>query len=361
TVLHVIALLIAFAVITSLHIVLGEQAPKLLGLERAERVALAAALPMRIFYRALRWPVLALDRASAWTVRLIGLNASAEHASAYTEEELRHVIESSRKGGHIAEREQQLIGRIFDFSATEVREAMIPRTSVEAVPATATFDEARAAFRSSGYSRLPVYGEGLDDIVGLLFRKDMDMGQAVPAGFDLGRLARAPAFIPATATLGAALAKMQSSRMHFIFVVDEHGGTEGILTLEDLLEEIVGEIDDEFDDEAREQFTSEGETLVLDAAMSIRDANQRLNLKLPEGESYATVAGFLLARAGRMLQRGDAVEHDGGTFTIESVDRFRIHRVRFTPASGKDESPDIPHGALLLLPFVTLSLLTTFA
>ena len=156
---HTIAFAVAFTVITFLHIVLGELAPKTLALERAEKVALAIALPMRLFYKVFHWPIRMLDWAGTRAVRLFGLYPSGEHASVYTEEELRHLIEVSRKSGNFEEEEQTLINRVFDFSDAEVREAMIPRFNVAALPVTATLEEAKQAFRTHGYSRLPVYAK----------------------------------------------------------------------------------------------------------------------------------------------------------------------------------------------------------
>src|SRR5215203_635258 len=265
--LHTLSFAIAFSIITFLHIVIGELAPKTLALERAEKVALAISWPMQTFYKIFQWPIRVLDWAGTRTVRLFGLHPTQDHASVYTEEELRHLIDISRKSGHLEHEEQQLIDRIFEFSDAEVREAMVPRIKVEAVPVTASLEDVRAAFLSTGYSRLPVYGERLDEIVGLLFRKDVDMGQAPADGFDLRKTVRPPVFIPATASLGKALRQMQTSRVHFGFVIDEHGGTEGILTLEDLLEEIVGEIDDEYDEESRSQIRKDGEIYILDGML----------------------------------------------------------------------------------------------
>lgn len=205
---------------------------------------------------------------------------------------------------------------------------MVPRNQIEAVPVKTTLEEVRTAFLSTGYSRLPVYGEQLDDIVGLLFRKDLDMGRIPHDGFDLRSVVRRPAYVPVTASLGEALKQMQSARVHFMFVVDEHGGVEGILTLEDLLEEIVGEINDEYDEEVREQIRKDGEAYVLDGMLAVRDANQHLRLNLPEDSGYTTIAGFLMERAGRILQSGDKVEHDGCVFEVERVDKRRITRIR---------------------------------
>ncbi|HEY0003800.1 MAG TPA: hemolysin family protein, partial [Pyrinomonadaceae bacterium] len=171
--LHTISFFIAFVVITSLHIVLGEQAPKLLGLERAESVSLMVAWPMQIFYKMFSWPIRALDWASAYTVRIFGLHPTAEHASLYTEEELRQIINASHKGGFLDAHEQRLINSVFDFANAAVREAMIPRINIVAVPFASTLDEIEEAFCEHGYSRLPVYRERLDEIVGVLFLKDI--------------------------------------------------------------------------------------------------------------------------------------------------------------------------------------------
>lgn len=329
--LHTISFAIAFAIITFLHIVLGELAPKTLALERAEKVALAISWPMQAFYKIFQWPIRLLDWAGTRTVRLFGLHPTQDHTSVYTEAELRQLIDVSRKSGHLELQEQQLIHGVFEFSDAEVREAMVPRNQIKALPVRATLEEVRTAFLSTGYSRLPVYDEQLDDIVGLLFRKDLDMGRIPQDGFDLRSVVRRAAYIPVTASLGQALKQMQTARVHFMFVVDEHGGVEGILTLEDLLEEIVGEINDEYDEEVREQIRKDGEAYVLDGMLAVRDANQHLKLDLPEDAGYTTIAGFLMERAGRILDCGDKVEHEGCVFEVERVDKRRITRIRFIP------------------------------
>jgi CBS domain containing-hemolysin-like protein len=355
TVLHTISFTIAFSIITFLHIVLGELAPKTLALERAEKTALAIALPMQIFYKVFRWPIRLLDWAGTRTVRLFGLHPSGDHASIYTEEELRHLVDISRQSGHLKEEEQKLIHSVLNFSEAEVREAMIPRTSVDAIPITATLEDAKAAFRGLGYSRMPVYRDNRDDVVGVLFRRDLEpfLEQSNPDGFDLKKLLHPPQFIPATAPLGTALKHMQATRAHLAVVVDEHGGMEGIVTLEDLLEEIVGEINDEFDEETRAQIIKEpGGTYLLSGMLTVRDANRSLGLELPEESGYTTLAGFLMARAGRLLQVGDTVEFEGKRFVVERLDRRRIRRIRLTLPSDK-----IGISASLVLPLLGASLL----
>jgi len=335
TVLETIAFAIAFSVITFLHIVIGELAPKTLALERAEKTALAISLPMEIFHRVFYYPIRLLDWAGTRTVRLFGLHASSEHGSIYTAEELRQLVNVSRQSGHVEPEEQKLINRVFDFSGAEVREAMIPRTAVAALPVSATLDEAKNAFRTFGYSRLPVYRDRVDEVVGVVHRRDLEpylYEQPQLCEFNLEALLHPPVFVPATARLGRVLKQMQASRTHLAFVVDEHGGMEGIITLEDLLEEIVGEIDDEYDDEARPQIVKEPNgSYSLSGMLTVRDANRQLHLRLPENAGYTTLAGFLLSRTGRLLQQGETVEYEGSHFSVELTDRHRIRRIRLTP------------------------------
>jgi CBS domain containing-hemolysin-like protein len=340
---HAVASIIAFIVITFLHIVLGEQVPKMLGIERSLRVALFTVGPMYWFSKVFRGPIRLLDVASSAATRAIGLHGSSDHSSIYTEEEIKQLVNISHKSGHLEEEERRLINRVFDFSEAEVREAMVPRTAVQALPFTATLEESEKAFCGYGYSRLPVYRERLDDIVGILFMKDLMpcLRTHNPVPFDMERMLHPPLFVPATARLGSVLAQMQAEKTHIACVVDEHGGLEGIVTLEDLLEEIVGEINDEYDEEVREQIIEEPDgTFILDGMLAVRDANRRFGLHLPEEAGYTTMAGFLLAKAGRILRPSETVEHEGGLFLVEQVEGRRIRRIRYTPAPTPSEEPE---------------------
>ena len=349
TLMHTIAFAIAFSIITFLHIVLGELAPKTLALERAEKTALAIALPMEIFYKVFRWPIQLLDWAGTRTVRLFGLHPSGSHASIYTEDELRQLIDISRASGHLEPDDQRLINRVLDFSDAQVREAMIPRTAVAGLPVTATLQESKEAFRNLGYSRLPVYEDNLDKVVGVLVRRDLEpyLEDAKPSeSFNLRNLIHAPQFIPTTARLGAALKLMQSKRIHLGFVVDEYGGLEGIVTLEDLLEEIVGEINDEFDEEVRAQILKEADgTYLLSGMLTVRDANRQLDLDLPEDGGYTTLAGFLMAQAGRLPQSGEVVAFENMTFKIERLEGRRIRRVRLVQNTNASTLEPVAKGA----------------
>ena len=329
TLRHGIAFGIAFSIITSLHIVLGEQAPKLMGLASAERVALAVALPLQIFYKIFSLPIRALDRASVRVVQLLGIKATAEHASTYTEEELRKLIDISRESGHLRAEERRLIHRVFEFSDTLVREAMVPRTEMAAIPDTCDLEQITKAFEQHRYSRLPVYRESLDDVCGFVHSKDVMPYLLHPEKFRLEDVLQPAMYVVDTARLEAVLRQMQKAKMHFGFVVDEHGGLEGVITLEDLLEEIVGDISDEHDEEVNEQITEVNETTyVLDGGLAVRDLNRRLKLSVPESESYTTVGGFLMTEAGHVLKPGEVVQHDGLVFKVERVEKRRVMRVK---------------------------------
>ncbi len=334
-VLHTISFTLAFTIITFLHIVLGELAPKTLALERAEKVSLAIARPLHIFYRIFHWPIRMLDWAGTRTVRLFGLHPSGEHASIYSADELRQLINISRDSGHLKADEQKLINRVFDFSEAEVREAMIPRTRVSALTLTASLRETAKMFSGTGYSRMPVYRDKMDNVAGIVFRRDIEPFLENPnLPFSLKDLIHPVLFIPDKASLGAALKQMQANRTHLACVVDEHGGMEGIITLEDLLEEIVGEIDDEFDEESRAQIVKEHDSYLLNGTLAVRDANRILKLQLPEHGGYTTIAGFLMAQAGQVLKEESSIDYCGSRFIVERVEGRRIRRVRLIPKAS---------------------------
>ncbi|HJU56612.1 MAG TPA: hemolysin family protein [Pyrinomonadaceae bacterium] len=339
---HAISFGIAFSVITSLHIVIGEQAPKLFGLARAEKVALATGWPMELFYKIFRWPIRLLDWGSALIVRPFGIHATSDHASIYTEAELRQLVDASRASGHLRASEQRLIHRVFEFSDTLVREAMVPRTAMAAISSDCMLEEIAKSFSKHGYSRLPVYRESLDDMIGFIHSKDVMPYLLRPESFRLEHVLQSPLYVVDTARLEDVLKQMQKAKSHFGFVIDEHGGVEGIITLEDLLEEIVGEISDEHDEEVNEQISEEKDgSYVLDGGLAVRDLNRRLKLSLPESEAYTTIAGFLMTEAGHVLQPGEMVKHDGLLFHIERVERRRVMRVRLEkteePAAAETE------------------------
>jgi CBS domain containing-hemolysin-like protein len=289
---------------------------------------------MQIFYKVFKLPIRLLDIASAKLVRIFGLKADADHASVYTEDEIRQLINVSHESGHLKEEEKKLINKVFEFSETTVKEAMVPRTAIVAISDTCTLDELAKEFRRHGYSRLPVYHDSLDDIVGVVHSKDVMSNMLRPKTFQLDRVMHKPNYVVDTAKLEDVLRQMQREKFHFGFVVDEHGGVEGIITLEDLLEEIVGDISDEHDEEVNEQIREQPDgSYLLDGGLAVRDLNRRLELNIPISDGYTTIAGFLMSVAGELLEEGETVAFNGVNFIIEKVDKRRIVRVRMEKAS----------------------------
>ncbi len=345
---HSIAITIALAVITYLHLVLGEYAPKAFAIEKAEAISLATARWMWLFYRSFKPFIWFINISGIKLLKLFGVHFRPGHHTVYTEEELRHLINLSHQSGHLQKDEKELIHNVFEFSDLTVREVMIPRTEVIAVEESAGFAEVIYQFQVSGYSRLPVYRENFDNIVGVLHSKDVMPYMLKAQEFDLKKIVRQPIFIPDTARLADALESLQQSSVHLSIVVDEHSGVEGILTLEDLLEELVGEIQDEHDEALADKLSQKSEgVFTIDASLSIRDANRKFNLNLPEKDDYTTVAGFLLSRAGRLLNQGDRVDYNGVRFTVERVARRRVTRVKMetlTTSTGKNEEKAVIAG-----------------
>jgi CBS domain containing-hemolysin-like protein len=337
---------LAFIVLTFLHVVLGELAPKTIALERSQSVALWSAIPVELIYKIFYPFIGLLNFSGKMFLRLLGVKSGAESDTVYTEEEIRQLIAVSHKQGHLIAEEQEMIDNVFNFTDTVVREVMVPRPEIVAIEVSTNTQSLTEMLENSGYSRLPVYRENLDNIVGVIHTKDVFrnlMRQAphpttnptstanIPTIKDL---MRQPLFVPESAQLVEVLKQMRRARNQMAVVMNEHGGVEGIVSMEDLLEEIVGEIRDEHDhDEEQLFYQAEDGSVIADGAMSIREANRKLNLNLPESDDYNTIAGFLIAKAGRILTQGETVTHQEATFLIEKVERHRILQVRIPKTS----------------------------
>jgi CBS domain containing-hemolysin-like protein len=330
---HSIAIAISLSIITYLHLVLGEYAPKAFAIEKAEAFSMATARSMEIFYKVFKPFIWFINVSGIKFLKLFGVDFRPGHHVAYTEEEIRYLIKTSHESGHLQREEKDMIYNVFEFTELTARQIMIPRTEVTALEDSATFEEIVKEFQSSGYSRLPVYHDSFDDIVGILHGKDVMpflLDKKLATNFALDKAMRPPAFIPDTMKLADVLHQMKRDRTHLAVVIDEHSGVEGILTLEDLLEELVGEIQDEHDDDAlAEQLKQQADgAFTIDGSLPIHEANRKYDLNLPEASDYTTVAGFLLWRAGRLLTAQDVIEHENLRFTVESVIRRRIARVK---------------------------------
>ncbi|HEV7743600.1 MAG TPA: hemolysin family protein [Pyrinomonadaceae bacterium] len=338
---HAMAIVIAFSAITFLHIVLGELMPKMVALERAEPVALFCSRPLELFAKTFGAPLWVLNSVGAALGRIIGLKSTLDHAAVYTETELRQLIDVARDSGYLRAEERRLIHRVFEFSDTVVREAMVPRTEMAAISNDCSLEQITRAFQTHSFSRLAVYKESLDNVMGFIHSKDIMPFILCPEKFMLQEALQPPLYVVDTARLEDVLRQMQKAKSHFGFVVDEHGGLEGIITLEDLLEEIVGDISDEHDEEVNEQIVAvDVNHYVLAGGLAVRDLNRRLKLSFPESESYTTIAGFLMTEAGHVLKPGDKVNYNGFLFEVDRVERRRVITVRLEIPTVSDETPE---------------------
>jgi len=320
----VISVILAFAIISSLHVVLGEIVPKTLTLSRAESVALAVALPVNVFMWVF-WPFIWVLRGmSEALIRLMGLESPSEMRLVHSEEELKLLISASHEEGVLEAEERQLLYKVFDFAETEARQVMVPRPDVVALQVDLTPDEAIAQTLNAPYTRYPVYRENLDDLVGVvhirhLFGARLQQSDAAT----LEAFVRPVPIVPETKKLDELLADFRRTNTHMAIVVDEYGSTVGIATLEDVLEEIVGEINDEFDLPDRELIRLAPDRIRIEASFPIEDFNERFAGDLPDGD-YTSVGGFLFGELGRPARPGDVISHQSFRFTVREVDGPRI-------------------------------------
>ena len=323
----VISVIFAFAIITALHVVLGEIVPKTLTLSRAEAVALRVAFPVQIFMWVF-WPFIwALRGMSEALIRLLGLETPSEMRLVHSEEELKMLISASHEEGVLEESEEQLLHKVFDFAETEVKQVMVPRPDVVGMPADLTPAEAIGRALDAPYTRYPVYLETLDNLLGVVHIRNLFAEHLSDAEeTTIGSCARPVPIVPETKKLDELLADFRRTKTHMAIVVDEYGSTSGIVTLEDLLEEIVGEINDEFDLPDPEVVRLAPDRVRLEASYGIEEFNDRFDGRLPD-EDYTSIGGFLFGELGRPARPGDVVAHHGFRFTVREVDGARIRVV----------------------------------
>jgi putative hemolysin len=321
-------------VITYVTLVVGELAPKRLGLQRAESIAIAVAAPVTWMSVALTPVVWVLTRSTDLVARLIGVRGSGGKAGV-TEEEIKLLVTEQ---GTLLEEEKRMIREVFELGDTVVREILVPRVDVEMLEDTLTIDDALPVFQRTGFSRMPVFHEDPDTIVGVALLKDLvgpvsrRQGEAPLVG-----VMRAPMFVPETKPILDLLADMRMTHNHMVIVVDEHGGTAGICTIEDIVEEIVGEIADEFDREHR--FISEAGTgkWIVDGRLSAEEAREKLGVPVPESDEYETVAGWVLMELGHIPHAGESVRAGSWGVRVLAVRSRRIARLLLTSDGAGDE------------------------
>jgi putative hemolysin len=338
---HGVAFLIAFTVVTYLHVTLGELVPKAIALTKNEETALWVALPVEGFFLATYPLVWFLQESSNAFTRLFGIQPAPAGVVAHTEEDIRMIVAQAEDVGEIQRAEEEMLYKVFDFADKEAHEVMVPRPEVVAISVDLPPEECLGAVIDSPYTRFPAYRGSLDEIVGILHVRDLfsALNDRGIAQVKVEELLRPPFFVPETKDLAALLADFRRTKQHMAIVIDEYGAMQGICTLEDLLEEIVGEIEDEFDlpDESVEQIDEH--TIRVDGTFPIDDFNERFRTELPQ-EDYHTVAGFVFGALGRAPEEGDEIELDSLRFRVIEVEGSRIQRLeieflRSEPASAQ--------------------------
>jgi putative hemolysin len=324
----VLAVLLAYLILTFFHVVIGELVPKGLALGHAEGTALFVSAPVRAFFVVFAPIILALRKSTDAVLHVLGLEPPGAERDPFSEAELRMLLSRSSEQGEIEHDEQQMIDKVFIFGDKEAADVMVPRPEVVAVSVALPMEQALKAVLESPYTRYPVYRESIDDILGVLHVRDLftavhDRGIAEVR---LEEIVRPAYIVPETKDLASLLQEFRKTNNHFAVVVDEYGGMAGICTLEDLLEEIVGEIEDEFDIAEEQIEQIDEDTYRISGMFPIDEFNERFGTELPD-EDFHTVAGFVFGQLGRAPEPGDDVSWNGVRFDVLEVDGNRIEKI----------------------------------
>ena len=334
---HGIALVIAFGLLTTLQVVLGELVPKSLSLARSERVALLIARPFQWFLDTFRWAIDLLDGIAERMVRAMGVISPHSHTLVRSSEELQVMVQQARDRGLLPAAQVKFIQAAMELGEVQVREIMVPRPDVHALPSGASIEVTMRMFATTQRSRIPVYEGSLDHIIGFVHIKDMiwilldrarraEEGQPVPE-FHLKTVLRDALIVPETKPAVELLVELRSRRTGLAMVVDEFGSILGLATLEDILEQMVGEIHDEFDVVEHPLALPDG-ALIFDGAIKVRDLQTQYNISLPDDSSYETIGGFVIHQLGFIPRGGESLEAHGYRFTVMEMDHRRVSRVK---------------------------------
>ena len=344
----ILAVLIAYAILTFFHVVIGELVPKGVALGHSEGTALAVSAPVRAFFTVFKPVIWLLRIATNGVLRLFGMTEPGAEREPLSEAELRMLLSRSSQEGEIEHEEQQMIDKVFVFGDKEATDVMVPRPEVVAVSITLPPEQALASVLDSPYTRYPVYREDLDDVVGVLHVRDLfsAMHERGLASVRLEELLRPAYVVPETKDLASLLQDFRRTNNHFAVVVDEYGGMAGICTLEDLIEEIVGEIEDEFDVAEVQIEQIDEDTYRLDGMFPIDEFNSRFGTELPD-EDYHTVGGFVFGQLGRAPEVGDTVEEAGMQFDVLEVDGSRIEKMSVVFTHHRPEARGASYDDLL--------------
>lgn len=315
---------IATIVITIIILIFGEITPKTIAAQKAEKVALIVVKIIAVVTFVFRPVVAVLNVATGGLIRLFGCDPD-ERAPLITEAELKTIVNVSHEEGVLELDERTMINNVFDFGDSKAKDVMTPRTDIVAVPLDVSYEEYVRLVQEEGFSRMPVYGEDLDDIVGILYVKDVFFVSAVD--FSAEKYMREPFFTYESKPLDELLAEMKNSRLAVAVVLDEYGGTSGMITTEDIVEEIVGDIADEYDDEEDEIEIIKDNEFVVDGSTRLEDFNEMVGTEL-ESEEVDTIAGYILLLLGNFPKDGQVIETDGLRIIVEEMDKNRIEKLR---------------------------------
>jgi putative hemolysin len=325
-----VALVVVVVSITYATLILGELVPKSLALRHAVPLALAVCGPLDSLARAASPVVRLLTASNRFVLRLLGQKGAAQRAF-ISEEEVKFMVEEGREQGVFDQTEQELIHSVFQFTESSVKDVMIPRPRIHAIDVETPVEEVLAFIVETGKSRYPVYRNSLDEVLGILYDKDLFRLLAEKKPITLAQVIRPAFFTPETTRVSRLLKSMQRRRMPMALVVDEYGGVEGLVTIEDLIEEIVGEIEDETDRDDQAVRRLRDGSYIVDASVSIHDLADQHNLVFPESSEYETLAGFVITQLQRMPRGGEIVNFEGWRLTIVDMDGRRIARVKIEP------------------------------
>ncbi len=334
TLLHIVAFALGFSIITFLHVVFGELAPKTIAIAQAERLALLLAPPMKVAYYLFIPGIVVFNTAANKFVRLLGVPPASETEETLEEREIRRVLTRSREAGNVDPAEVDMIQGVFDLDDTVVREVMIPHPDVVSISADQSLDELRELVGESGHTRYPVTAsDDPDQVIGFIDVKDILTAEDTTTSPTAGDLARDIIIVPEMTTISDLLVQFRDEQQQMAAVIDEWGAFEGIATVEDVVEAVVGDIRDEFDTDAERQALRqhEDETYTADGSVPLSAVNDTLDTNFT-GEGYETLGGFVLDQLGRTPQRGDTVTAAGYEIRITAVDGTRISKLRISMA-----------------------------
>lgn len=338
---HNIAFVVAFLCLTTLHIIFGELVPKSFAIQRATSTSLSVAIPLHIFYLIFKPLIWLMNTAASVMLRMVGIKPSDGHDTHHSAEELHYLLDQSKEGGAIDSSEHEMIKNVFDFNERLAKNIMVPRTKISAIEKSATDKQVLDNIIKEGYSRMPIYDNSIDKIIGVVHVKDILPLLVRNENWHLSNVIRQAYFVPETKKINDLLNEMQLKRIQMAIVLDEFGGTAGMVTLEDIVEELVGEIQDEHDEEKPIVEKLSNEEFIINASSSIYDVNEYLPHDLPEEQDYDTIAGMVGQIFEKIPEVGEQIEFNGYLVTVLKKTANNIETVKLVLLQNAEDATDI--------------------